>query len=87
MKQQIRRRLERLESRHQHMSIVEIARKVGPEAGIEVEELVAGAEAMLAECQRYGLMTLEAMIDYFAAKDGISPEVLRREMDALGAMR
>ncbi len=87
MKYQMERRLGRLEASQQHLTIVAMAKTSAPEMGVEVDELMADTEAMLAECQRYGLTTLEAMIQHFAAKDGISPEVLREEMDALGAMQ
>ena len=87
MTQRMERRLGRLEAAQQYLTIAAMAKTIAPEMGIDVDELVADTEAMLAECRRYGLTTLDAMIEHFAGKDGIRPEVLRREMDALGAMR
>lgn len=85
MTARMERRLGRLEATQQHLTIVAMAQTIAPEMGVDADELVAETKEIHAECQRYGLTTLEAMIQHFAAKDGISPEVLREEMDALGA--
>lgn len=85
MKRTIERRLQRLEAKQEDLSIEELARRVAREAGISVDELMAESEAMMAECQRLGLTTVDAVIDHVAAKEGITPEELRQEMDALEA--
>jgi cytosine/adenosine deaminase-related metal-dependent hydrolase len=79
------RRLERMEATQQQVTMKELARRIGPEVGIDGDELAAEAGMMLEECQRHGITTVDAMIEHVAAKDGISPEELRGAMDALGA--